>query len=181
MKKTISIIPVLLLILIFACKKEEPQEEKEINGEAKCVYNGSLWIADNAAASALKNNRDTFKIGFSKSINGIRNGSIRFGTLIKTTEKQYVKRINVNYDTLPYGWYVTNDIEEDAMCDTYYPIESDSINNWIHITKQENDYQEMWGEFSISLYKESGCDGSPYPDTVIVRSGTFHIWKVNYW
>ena len=113
---------------------------------------------------------------FIKSNNNIRTEFIYLTSIPKTLLRQNLYSDFTNND-LASSLYFTNDLEDDVGCDYYHVYEADSLNNWIQITKEVNNYGEIWGEFSVTYLKESGCPDSPYPDTVRIRNGTFHIWQ----
>jgi hypothetical protein len=75
-----------------------------------------------------------------------------------------------------YASFSTMQDDGDVWCDLYEVVESDSINNWVHITQQNKNFTEIWGEFSITLHRKSGCPSSVYPDTLRIKDGEFHIY-----
>lgn len=62
----------------------------------------------------------------------------------------------------------------DVLCDSYQVIETDTVHNWLRIDKQVNDFAEVWGSFEMKLYREIGCNTSPYPDTLHITEGRFY-------
>ena len=75
-----------------------------------------------------------------------------------------------------YVSYGTVQDDGDVVCDLFDVAEADSVNNWIQITKEKNGYKEIWGMFSVTLYRVEGCATSSYPDTLKIRDGNFHIY-----
>ena len=61
------------------------------------------------------------------------------------------------------------------LSEAFRPLESDSVNNWIEITKQEDNYKKVWGKFSITLIKEGTNQTPNYPDTLRIRNGSFYV------
>jgi hypothetical protein len=74
-----------------------------------------------------------------------------------------------------YGSFGTAQSDGDVGCDFYEIIESDSTNNWVRIEKQSNEYNEVWGSFSMHLYRTRTCSSTIYPDTLLITNGEFHF------
>lgn len=63
----------------------------------------------------------------------------------------------------------------DVGCEIFEVIESDSINNWVVLDSQSNDFSEVSGRFALHMYKVQGCDADKYADTLRITDGKFHF------
>lgn len=63
----------------------------------------------------------------------------------------------------------------DVTCEDFSVIDSDSANNLVQITKQINNYSEVYGTFKLSLIKTINCSTSHYSDTIKLNNGYFHL------
>ncbi len=176
MKNMMIIMLCMIAIAFSACRKKDKTEPSK--GEVQCEYNGVSWVPDlvvftNDNPYNVEGNL-YFKI--IKSNNNVRKEFLYLSNISKTLFKQKLYSGFTDSDSTT-SHYFTNDLEEDAGCDYYQVYEADSLNNWVQITKEINDYGEIWGKFSVTYLKETGCPGSPYPDTVRIRNGAFHIWQ----
>lgn len=75
-----------------------------------------------------------------------------------------------------WAYFNTNDDDGDSVCEWFEVNENDSLNNFVQITKQENDFSELWGNFSVSFNKTSDCKNRFYPNELLIRNGTFHVF-----
>lgn len=100
----------------------------------------------------------------------------------KTMKKQPIFDLIVKGDeefsdsTRAWGGFYTMDDDGDAGCESFAINDKDSVNNWIKITKENNDFGEVWGNFSMSFTKTKNCDNKLYPDAVVIRNGYFHVF-----
>ncbi len=174
----------LLSILLFLgftltvvqCKKNKTLET---NGDMSCEYNGTQWEASQvfAWATTRPDTIDRIEINKSNLDKGALFEEIKIINLRKTLSIQRFQHLWVyssnNTDSLS-AFYKT--IDYDAFCDGYEIWDADSLNNWVQITQENNDYSEIWGKFSATFIKVFSC--STAPDTVRIRNANFHIWKV---
>lgn len=175
MKKATFISFSLIILFSSACHKDD---YKDKDGTAQCTYNGNIWETDEVICGySNTGEKDTISINLKKNNNNVRKEQILITNIPNNLSKQRIYRGIDNRDTL-IATYLTTDIEYDASCDAYRVYEPDSLNNWVQITKEENNYGEIWGNFSITFIKVDSCEGTPYPDTVRIRDGVFHIWKI---
>ncbi|WP_417608622.1 hypothetical protein [Owenweeksia hongkongensis] len=63
----------------------------------------------------------------------------------------------------------------DVGCEIFEVVESDSINNWIVLDGQRNNFNEVTGRFALHMYKVHGCDAEKYPDTLLITDGQFYF------
>jgi len=174
--KNTMIILCMITIVLSACKKENKGEKSM--GEVQCEYNGVPWVSDLVRFTNENpyNTKGNIYFKIIKTNSNIRKEQILFRNISKNLFKQRLYKEFSDSDSTT-SIYFTNDLEDDVGCDYYQVYEADSLNNWVQITKEVNHYGEIWGEFSVTYLKESGCPDSPYPDTVRIRNGTFHIWQ----
>lgn len=169
------------LLTSSACKKKPEPEQKFT---ARCTINGQEWKADITGGSYYG---PTNLIGFALVKNKHLHTNVYvpwdmagFDFLKKTLVKQtaWGNRMlnNGSYDTnFVRGSFGIPEGDGHITCDIYYCLESDSLNNWVQITRAENDYQKIWGTFSMTLLRHRTCVGSTYPDTLYIRDGEFYV------
>ncbi|WP_417608626.1 hypothetical protein [Owenweeksia hongkongensis] len=73
------------------------------------------------------------------------------------------------------GYFGTPQADGDVSCDIFEVIEQDSVNNWVRINKQQNDFTKVWGSFSLHLYRTESCSSTMYPDTLLITDGQFYF------
>ena len=70
--------------------------------------------------------------------------------------------------------------EGEFISEEFRPLESDLVNNWLEITKQEDNYKKVWGKFSATYIKEKTGPDAKYPDTLRIRNGSFYVENVEF-
>ncbi len=165
---------VLLCVLVWAScrKKENPMQSV---GEVSVLINGYPF-------TGLVNSYLTNTLGFKIiKYKDIGNGEIvpwenfGIGNLQKSLFAQQVFKDFYLNDSIVAARFATAQDDGDVLCDYFEVLESDSTNNWVQITREENGYQEIWGKFSVTMIRTDGCASSPYPDTLRFREGSFHV------
>lgn len=169
----------LLIIICFStCKKEEIVYS---NGNASALMNGMLWESE--LRTITRYDKIDVTMEKYKNVNGnsIPWETISIQLIEKTDNKQNIIKSDSIKSYAPwnavhaYGSFSTAQDDGDVECDFYRVIESDSINNWVRIDSENNDYNEVWGSFSMRLYRTNTCDASIYPDTLLISGGKFHF------
>jgi len=177
----------LLILLCFAglsCKKQYLGDLPDL-GDISVNINGTLWeekvqVAQNSGSSDYF----TFAAYKYKKNDGIYTPmeEFFFEKVKKNTEVQRIFPVISGYfpqnpdSFYLYSSFYTNQDDGDVPCDGYAVWDTDSANNWIQITKQEGDYKEIWGNFSVTYIRGMSCAASPYADdTLRFRNGTFHF------
>jgi hypothetical protein len=76
------------------------------------------------------------------------------------------------------GTFYTSTSDGDITADTYGIIEVDSLNNFINITEEQNNYHEIRGVFSMSLVRTRKSQYTLFPnlDTVRFKNCSFHFF-----
>ena len=176
----------LAMIIAFGCSyasyKKNPSKSEE-KFVATAYINGAFWEADISSAS-LYGSTDLMGISFAKSkqINPHYSApweNICMNLIRKHKEPQrlWKKRFDPRggRDTLyPYGVFNIPQGDGHLLCHAYDVWDGDSVNNWVQITKEENDHQKLWGKLSMTLIRVRSCDEGDYPDTIVVRDCTFY-------
>ena len=173
----------LFILTAIACNKKVYEKEAPTYGNTSTEINGVIWAQNIKGVNFDDYGRFAFSAFKYKELDGV---NIVFEVLeIKSILKnKNVQRIKAfvsgqqitNPDSLYLGaTFSTTQDDGDLSCDMFHIMEADSVNNWIKITKEEGNYNEVWGEYSATFLRESGCASSPYPDTLRMRNGSFHF------
>ncbi len=178
--KNIKILFFALMIFVCfsTCKKEGIIYS---NGKASAMVNGMLWESEVRVATLY----DKFDMTLEKYKNidgnllpwetmGIDyfNKNLQYQNIIASDSiKSFAPWDAVN----AYGSFGTAQDDGDVECDFFVVIESDSTNNWVRIDRESNNYNEVWGSFSMHLYRTNTCNVSIYPDTLLITNGQFHF------
>jgi hypothetical protein len=78
--------------------------------------------------------------------------------------------------TKTWATFSTSGGDGSGTCESFEVNEKDSLNNFVQITKQQNDFKEIWGNFSVSFNKTRDCAANFYPNTIVIRNGNFHVF-----
>ncbi|GEM_PF-1446237 len=65
------------------------------------------------------------------------------------------------------------------FCTDYKVYVEDSLNNWLEIERQEDNFRKVWGSYSITMIKDTSildgtCTRNTYGDTVRIRNAKFY-------
>ncbi len=161
-----------------ACEKTKTSHSYTEN-----KLNGKAWESDNASLKLYENNKIGLVFQKYKKVDGI---DVVWYTLgIINFEQQLGKQRLYYFDfndtsntqtSLSYGVYTVSQDDGDVGCDLLLIHEADSVNNWVEITEQENNFMHIKGRYSMTLTKWQTCDASVTADTVVVREGTFDVY-----
>ena len=69
------------------------------------------------------------------------------------------------------GFYAT--FLEDALCDTYHVVESDSLSNFIQVDNYSSSNQKIVGKFALKIAVDYPKCRPSAPDTVTFKEGYF--------
>ncbi|MCA6436388.1 MAG: hypothetical protein IM600_15435 [Bacteroidetes bacterium] len=192
MKIKISII--ILSIITVHCKKQyKPNESTQTNvpskdfdyindttkGTITVIINGNLWrgfpYADSSSnfsftATKYRKSGENFLPMEIFSIFKIR----------RTTGNQIIYKSDSTLNLTPLiaktsSFFGTFKPDGDVTCEDFSVILADSANNIIQITKQINNYSEVFGTFKLSLVKINNCSTPHYSDTLKLSNGYFHF------
>lgn len=181
--RLIHIFLVFCLVSVFSCNKEnEPQNEWPSDGKASFKINGIVMntelralIRDTNFSIALENYRiveGSLSPWEALSISEIRKETNLFQRILK---RDTIASIYPNKARNVGAYFGTPQADGDVTCDSYYVIEQDSVNNWIVIDKQLDNFSEVWGSFSLHLFRTRSCSSSIYLDTLLITDGKFHF------
>ncbi len=170
-------------ILFFSSCKKEHLDEIPYTGNVNALINGVLWEGD----AHMLDRGSTFHLGGDK-YKDIGNGIVvpwehlGMAYINKSVgNRQKIIPEDSLYFTIPpqtihaYGAFGTSQDDGDVACDLYQVLGNDSVNNWVRVIRQENNYSEVWGSFSMHLYRIYTCNVSTYPDTLLITNGSFYF------
>lgn len=170
----------LLISTIFSfCNKENNSEY----GTLKVKLNGDKWTGKVNVNTSMVAGK--FTIGVSRMIKMegvyICRDQLGLSFLYRTKDQQRLFSTDsiANYDpanSRTSASFGTTQDDGDVMCDLFEVIDSESENNYFIITKEENDFSEIWGKFAVSLKKTISCSASEYPDIIRFTDGEFHVF-----
>lgn len=170
----------MLLLLVMACETENREHEWPIDGYVTALVDGKPW---GGTVNLIERYYEfTLVLNQFKEVNGV-NQPMEHGEIIFIEKKSdTIQRIFERDSVIiqPYlmtqatGMFSTSQGESRVLCDFYEVIEQDSINNWVKVDKQLGDFNEVWGSFSMHLYRVESCSSSTYPDTLLITDGKFH-------
>lgn len=187
MKRTIHILILasLMLIVIDSCKKKDKQELET----SSFTINGNHWNSEKLSSSWQSDSKFSFSYG--KGIH--KSGEIgntyntfdeilNFNLIDKKLGRQIIPIITfaaiagLNQDSPPFAVFGTFHDEGCVGCEMFYVGGTDVENNWIEITKQEDNFKKIWGKFSLTMVKDSiDCDLAHYPNVIQIRNGEFYL------
>ena len=164
------------LLLFSSCEKEQIQENVfSTDGRAFFKVNGEPLNAgvkvlnrDDKLVIILEHYREQFGELYPWETLSIDN-------FVKTKDStQRIYGSGVSYGKGVTGSFATLEFY-DVLCDSYKVIGQDSINNWVKIDKEKNNFNDVRGSFSMHMYKEGGCSSALYPDTILITDGQFYF------
>lgn len=167
---------VLLILVVIGCKKDQIVQTSVHSMSVE--INGISWSGETSIAPVEKVN---FNVRKDKVIDGVivpwENFSIGYFNKILGKQHIYPYDTNAVFDPVinRTASFTTRQDDGDVLCDYFDVIEADSLDNWVQITREENNFGEVWGVFQVSLYRVNGCAASIYPDTLRLTNGTFHL------
>ena len=185
MKKSIPflVLTFLLLITIGSCKKKD----KEPSGTCSFTINGKEWKGDKQVSTWQSETKFSFTYG--KGINfeegydyATYDQSLNFNLVDKKLGRQTIPIIkfldisDLTEDSAPFVLFSTFTQQGCTGCEMFYVGGTDVENNWIEVTKQEDNFKKIWGKFSLTMVKDSvDCFLARYPNTIEVRNGSFYL------
>jgi hypothetical protein len=101
------------------------------------------------------------------------------GFLPETLKRQKLETTNYNdpFSATSPCWAIFSTMADDGDvgCEEFIVDVSDSLSNFVQITKELNNFQEIWGKYSVTLVKVQGCASGFYSDKLTIRNGYFHV------
>jgi len=173
---------ILFCMCIIACKKKVYEKEMPTYGETSTEINGVKWSNDIKDVIYDEKGFSFFAFKY-KEVGGVHTvfEILSFHKIEQTKDRQTVRawiigQPSSNPDSIYLdATFTTTQADGDVSCDLFQILETDSVNNWIQITKEEGNYNEVWGNYSATFTRHSGCASSPYTDTLRMRNGSFHF------
>lgn len=171
----------LACLVMISCVKDET-DEIETKGKASAMVNGKLWIGEVNVFN--RGDKMNIIIDHFKEIDGVIVPWEGIGILMVHKKEDSIQRIFKSDSllaTAPWlvthvsGSFSTSQELGHVACDYYEIIEQDSINNWVRIDKQQDNFSEVWGSFEMHVYRTDSCKISEYPDTLMITDGKFHF------
>lgn len=184
---------IISCLILLSCKKQKKVSETIVQpntqfdlindttkGIVSATINGNYWhgfpILDTGSkfgftATLFKKSDNTFLPWESLSIFKIK----------KNLLNQIVYKTDSLLNTNPSiaktsGFFSTKQNDGDVSCEYFEIYEKDSLFNSVTITKQVNNYTEVYGNFSLTFIKFYNCNFPHYPDTLKIKNGYFHIY-----
>ncbi len=100
------------------------------------------------------------------------NNSLQKQRLVKLYTKEDVKFLD---STKAWSRLFTMADDGDVGCESFeLEQDGDSATNWVQVKRQNNDFKEVWGVFSVNLVKTQDCSERFYSDRILIRNGYFH-------
>jgi hypothetical protein len=169
-----KILTFLMLITLLSCKKEVPAGFD--NGWIRCQVNNEEW--EGQAAGNLIDFDTVLRI----SIRAVE-GKYKWGKFIPETRlslfnlplnlgKHHLKKDF--QDGVGLSIFSVLDGDFDVACEKFYPDATDSLNNWIEITEEDDDFSVIRGNFNITTVSDGSCDGAP-PSSMEISKGSFEV------
>lgn len=192
MKNKICIIVTILIAV--CCKKQSksvdsfkiisPSENFDLindtsKGTVTAIINGVFWRGFPNADSL--NNFSFTATKYRKSgENFIPTEIFSIFKIRRTTGNQIIYKSDSTLNLTPLiaktsSFFGTFKPDGDVTCEDFSVILADSANNIIQITKQINNYSEVFGTFKLSLVKINNCSTPHYSDTLKLSNGYFHF------
>ena len=185
MKAELSILAISVILCFAGCKKEKLPDGVGMGG-MEAELNGEKW-------EAIIN---TFNDGLD---------SFNFRAFVIEESRSAGKKIEYQKEAMPFSWvqkkigkvilydymarrnqdslrkyprcsFYTLQEHGEIPCESFRIVDADSVNNYIELTGQKDNFSEVWGNFSVTFYKESTCYKGHYPDTIRFRNGKFHFY-----
>lgn len=170
----------LFIITLFSyCDKEN----KSDYGTLKVKLNGDKWTGKVNVNTGIVAGK--FSIGVARMIKMegvyICRDQLNLSFLRRTKDHQTLLSMDSLATVDPVNSrtsasFGTTQDDGDVLCDQFEVIDSESANNYLLITKEDNNFSEIWGKFAISLKKTVSCAESEYPDIIRFTDGEFHVF-----
>lgn len=176
----------MICCFAFSCKKVKKVVNK---GNAGMEINGQPWQSDNGYMTVIYDSILTFNFAKGKFVEG------RFfsdETLLLLSIRKQMGR-QAMFD-IPFSNYRPEEMlagkgfslfgtylqQGHEVCSQYMVYKDDSLNNWMHIEREEDDFKKIWGSFSMTMVTDTSynwggnCAKNPYSDTIRIRNATFY-------
>ncbi|AEV31830.1 hypothetical protein Oweho_0817 [Owenweeksia hongkongensis DSM 17368] len=175
------VITLLFVLGMISCERDETGDI-ETQGKASAKINGMDWGAE--VNSRHRGDKVSIIMTHFEEIDGMMVPWEDIGISMIRKKEDSIQRIfmlDSLISTAPWlvttvsGSFSTNQELGHVQCDYYEVIEQDSVNNWVRINQQKNDFKKVWGSFSMHLYRTSSCSSTIYPDTLLITDGQFYF------
>lgn len=182
-------IPVLFLLLAFAaqsCKKKssntnpswsnfEINDSAWISGVGHSTIIGDSLLILNFSAGYYIEEEDFFNV----------RSKIRLYSIPLKLGNHRLNEVPINklgeeaLSGKPFALFSTLIEAGEFFCTDYKVYADDSLNNWLEIERQEDNYRKVWGSYSITMIKDTSmldgtCTRNTYGDTVRIRNAKFY-------
>jgi len=170
--KSRCIFALLLLPLLFACNKPEPEPQKPpINGRLNAVKNGEAWEAFAHGAKSL----DTLKNDFYFSAKDVKTGLTHQFTVNNIPFAKDIYMVKTKYDfsnqndSLIYSTYYI--VDYDLGLADYRLL--DRPGNVFHLTHVDSVTRHFSGTLDLEFIVINKADDLGLPDTIRIKNGVF--------
>ena len=186
--KVVKIFALLLLLmcLMQACKKKKGNTNASWSDFA---INDSAWNSGRGYSIITGDSLMGFNFSAGHYIKEDNYFSASSKLLIASVPLQVGKHFlySVPHDQLaektlsgqPFALFSTMIEAGELFCVTYKVYADDSINNWLEIERQKDNFRKVWGSYSITMVKDTSisdgtCNRNTYGDTVRIRNAKFY-------
>jgi hypothetical protein len=178
-----------IIFLVNGCKKDpevEPLPPKDIIDTTQ----GRIFLVlddasvDNFHAYAvIIDGKLSLGGGQLRSFHGdlVSSQNIGFALTQKSFVRQTIHKMPYSINrfsdsTSTWAYFGTSQDDGDVGCEFFEVDETDSLNNYIQITRMKNDFSEIWGTFNVSFVKVQDCSHRLHSQHLTARYGYFHVF-----
>lgn len=194
MKEMTQLLTVSILLWLSACDKNKtPKEQTPTQPFVTMHIDGMNWEADTILINNISEKKFSFYACiFNPNFRGAEfpryEEDFTMYLIEKKIGKSYLKgapwtsildSVRSHTDRVPsYCHFSTTQEDGEFICERIQVDNNDSLNNWIEITKQEDNYKKIWGKFQMTMHRASldhGCPIPRHPEQFNIRNGEFYI------
>jgi len=167
----------MILVFMLSCEKEEPElpiHNETYIGTSTCSINGDSFDFKPKMKGYRTIENKYSLVLFNFLYDNIFRKEISFSLLELVSGKQKLHNISYSNQEIVQCSFATFISDGDVVGNNYFLNETDSIEDYIELTKINKVTGEIEGIFQASFYIDTGyiADFSS-PDTIIIKNGYF--------